>query len=504
MGCYSVACTVSHLSINSGDRVVYIPLLPKHWGIRNYPGQEHHLVGTHSNLIYSNCYFNPLTLPIKGQYNDYGALENVDRDANTEAIETFFNMPVEDFVKTIERNWCREYLNDQKKLAKNFIKNHKEFNNVSNDDLTEEFMLKMGFVKIEEESSMPTDSPADFEMKVENFYIFKDFPYKVAIRGDGKAKDARGYAIKGYEILEKDTDKKVKFREHSGFYKNYLLSDFAELTDYYLGIPEDFQEKVHIMENCSGMFIHEDVYNTLCEGSTRAEAPPEDEMLLDLGFILDENKKKDDRDDRFYYHPEVKDTEAYICVGCFGSPQFFDRDSRDKCYCGHWLKSSYELAEDYIEKHGVILDLTPYEKESCSMPIFRKLQKKIKEYDRFEGLDFYAKGVSLEIREAMLAANYFHGHPLSKTALRDGGLMAFDGWDCLKDIYLDYFKDGSISQAFCEWIAAKNEMFSANVFFFPAMSGEQHGNDLVSKRVLKASLAVIEEREKKYKEENCV
>jgi len=93
MGCFNVACSVSNLSINHCDRVVYIPLLPNNWGIRNYPDHKHHLVGTHSGLIYSNCYFNPLTLPIRGQYNDYGGIELVDQDANTVAIEKFFNMP---------------------------------------------------------------------------------------------------------------------------------------------------------------------------------------------------------------------------------------------------------------------------------------------------------------------------------------------------------------------------------------------------------------------------
>ena len=92
MGCFNVACSVSNLSINYGDRVVFIPLLPKNWTLRNHPSYKNHVVGKHSSLIYSNCYFNPLTFPIKGQYNDYGGLENVDKDANTEAIEKFFKM----------------------------------------------------------------------------------------------------------------------------------------------------------------------------------------------------------------------------------------------------------------------------------------------------------------------------------------------------------------------------------------------------------------------------
>ena len=121
MGCFNVACSVSNLSIHSGDRVVFIPLIPKHWNIRRYPRHKHHLVGTHSHLTYPNCYFNPLTFPIKGEYDDYGSLENIYNDANTKAIEKFFEMKIEDFITSVERNYCREYADDQNLIAKYFI-----------------------------------------------------------------------------------------------------------------------------------------------------------------------------------------------------------------------------------------------------------------------------------------------------------------------------------------------------------------------------------------------
>jgi len=475
MVCFNVACSVSNLSIGCGDRVVYIPLIPSNWYRRL--NKEPHLVGTHSGLIYSNCYFTPLTLPVKGHYNDYGGIDEVDRDANTEAIEKFFNMPIEDFVNTVERNWCREYLSDQKDITKNFLKKPELFNNVSKSDLTKEFMNEMGFEETEKA----------------NYYTFKDFPYLIKTRFGAKTE--------GYYILDKETEKEVKQREHNGFYRNYLLSDFAELTGYYIGISKEMQDKISIMENLSGMFIHEDIYNLLAKGSTRAEANPDEVMIKELGFVLDEDKKRENRDDRFYYHPEVEDNESYVCIGDYGSPKVFDKDTRDEYY-GDWLDSSYELAENYLEKHGVVLDLTPYEKESSSMPSFRNLQKNIKLYKAIQEEVCDPNDEVAKIR-ASLNKLKFWGHPLSGTNLRNDGLWAFEGWSYLEDIYSAYFEDGSIAKEFCEWNAAKGMMYSANVFFFPAMNGEQHGNDSVSKKVLTKSLEIIEEREKKWREENC-
>jgi len=483
MGCFNVACTVSHLSINCGDPVVYIPLLPKNWSIRNYPDYKHHLVGNQSGLIYSNCYFNPLTFPIKGQYNDYGGIENVEECANTKAIEKFFGMPIEDFVNSVERNWCREYLSDSKEIAKTFFKHPDLFNNVSDDDLTEDFMTEMDFVKDDK-----------------GLYTYKELPYKILVRGDGKTKDGKGRVIEGYHILEKETDKKIKDREHNGFYRNYLLSDLAELSGYYIGISDEYQEKISIMENLSGMFIHGDVYDLLSKGCSRAASGPDEEMLLELGFILDKDKKREDRDDNFYYHPEVEDKEAYVCMGY--SPAIFDKDVRDKYY-GDWVKSAYELSENYIAKHGVVLDLTPYEKESSSMPPFRKIQKLVQDYKSTKGYSRFDKDVPPEIKELFKKMPYLFGSPLGRTNLRTDGLWAFEDWDYLEDIYADYFEDGSIVEDYCEWVAAKGMMCSANVFFFPAMNGEQHGNDEVSKQVLQKSLDILVERERKYKEENC-
>jgi len=99
MGSFNVACTVSSISINSGDPVAFIPL-----EIARFPykiGDGNHM------LIYSHCFYIPVTMPIFGKYNDYGGVEHIIRDENIEIVETYFDKKikrirnVDDFGKSV-------------------------------------------------------------------------------------------------------------------------------------------------------------------------------------------------------------------------------------------------------------------------------------------------------------------------------------------------------------------------------------------------------------------
>jgi hypothetical protein len=68
MGSFNVACSISGLSIHCGDEVVYFPLEKT-----KYPN---HIIGDSNNmLIYPWCIYSPITLPIYGNYGDYGTVD---------------------------------------------------------------------------------------------------------------------------------------------------------------------------------------------------------------------------------------------------------------------------------------------------------------------------------------------------------------------------------------------------------------------------------------------
>lgn len=84
MGSFNSACSVSNISIGAGDPVAFIPL-----EVVKYPykiGDGNH------TLIYSHCFYAPVTMPIFGTYDDYGGLEDIEKDVNLEIIEKYFDI----------------------------------------------------------------------------------------------------------------------------------------------------------------------------------------------------------------------------------------------------------------------------------------------------------------------------------------------------------------------------------------------------------------------------
>lgn len=91
MGSFCVACSVSHLSIDPGDPILFLPLMPARFS----DGLNHRMLISNSGPAY---FFEPLTLPIRGVYDDYGYMGEIVEDANTEAIERYYGISIEEFV----------------------------------------------------------------------------------------------------------------------------------------------------------------------------------------------------------------------------------------------------------------------------------------------------------------------------------------------------------------------------------------------------------------------
>ncbi len=90
MGSFDVACSVSRITINGGDPVAYMPL--KLYKYAYDPEAKN------NTLIYSWCYYEPVCLPIFGEYFDYGFINQIEKNASTKAIEKHFDCPIETVV----------------------------------------------------------------------------------------------------------------------------------------------------------------------------------------------------------------------------------------------------------------------------------------------------------------------------------------------------------------------------------------------------------------------
>jgi len=91
MGSYNVACSVSNISIGPGERIAYFPLRPNQYA----KGFEGGPADGNNTLIHTNCYYYPVTLPIFGTYDDYGGIENIEKNLNTYILEKYFGQVIE-------------------------------------------------------------------------------------------------------------------------------------------------------------------------------------------------------------------------------------------------------------------------------------------------------------------------------------------------------------------------------------------------------------------------
>jgi hypothetical protein len=81
MGSWSVYCGISNISITAGHDCVLLPLKK----------------GTYSTYLP----YLPATLPIFGEYDDYGRIENIKEDANTKLIEEHFGISIDEFAQML-------------------------------------------------------------------------------------------------------------------------------------------------------------------------------------------------------------------------------------------------------------------------------------------------------------------------------------------------------------------------------------------------------------------
>ena len=90
MGCFNSSGFISRLPIRAGDRVVcFIGLTPD--GVNGH------------DLYDPDALVQPFFLPIRGSYDDYGSVCNIDKTPITEMYEKYSNMPIESLLESVER-----------------------------------------------------------------------------------------------------------------------------------------------------------------------------------------------------------------------------------------------------------------------------------------------------------------------------------------------------------------------------------------------------------------
>lgn len=103
MGHFSYTCHLTGLPITCGTKAVLLPILPKD-GF-GYEARHDVLTRYGQSCLVSNdgpnLYFEEMCFPIFGEYDDYGGLTEIEKDDNTEVLEKYFEMSIEEIVSCI-------------------------------------------------------------------------------------------------------------------------------------------------------------------------------------------------------------------------------------------------------------------------------------------------------------------------------------------------------------------------------------------------------------------
>lgn len=241
MGCFNVACSISSISIGEGTPCYFIPLIKKHHKSRkymraNFPDGYGFMDSPKSIITYPDDIFTPLTLPILGKYNDYGSLDDIVQDNNVDAIEKFFGVPIDDIISCAA---CDKGIDNYTSTVYQTYCVHKK--NMELFDST--YLINIGFEYSTEEGCFIHPHIKNAKLKIvpekkygqrEASFVIFDKDFKIICELD-----------KVY-----DPDSSLK----SCFLKNF---------DYYLNIRQEDQERVSILYNMSGMFVHADIFNLM-------------------------------------------------------------------------------------------------------------------------------------------------------------------------------------------------------------------------------------------------
>lgn len=259
MGCHDQACAVSRLPISymRGNKCYILPISKNEYSsLNNGPFYE----------------YSPFCLPIEGEYDDYGRIENIVKNHHTKYLENYFGLSIENIVKCLcdgRKNHGIEYNQFgslMEALGCNFSK------------ISKKNLLKMGF-------TVSDDNIVDHEIIVNNVKLnngeFDTEHYKTDVSKSwmGVEKDVK-YVLKKVDsyheyVVEmivndkivdtlEDISKLCKSfsNRRKNLKKNQRQSIYSNDTFVFgANIEKDVQDKMLILHNTTVCFIKKEIYD---------------------------------------------------------------------------------------------------------------------------------------------------------------------------------------------------------------------------------------------------
>lgn len=314
MGSFNVSCSASRISINCGMKVAFIPLLPNVYDMSiNFSDEKEvqqiaklrldHHVGTNTQLIYANCYYNPFCLPIIGTYDDYGSIGDIEKNDNTEAIEKFFGFSIEDFINVVGNN--HDAISVKYAI--------KKFNYKSDKKYSPDRINELGFELVEGKENTFIQP----RCKTHHIVLMKPTV-------EENDHDHGNYNVK---IVDSESGN-VKWESENNPYDigDDVVTEWEKHTKHLINFKEEDYHKILLLRKLSGMFIHYDIFTHIAHhvkdedkrsGKSVAQDYLKEDQLQALGFNKITDQWVIDSHHDILYRKEGFDYD--IKVGSYGS-----------------------------------------------------------------------------------------------------------------------------------------------------------------------------------------
>lgn len=243
MGSFNATCMVTGMEINSRrGQVLYLPFKMNHNTFKekrtlDYEGKAQSFWKGGETL------FTPYLLPIKGDYDTYGRLEEIVKDENSKAIEKHFGVSIDSFMKIV--SCSREFGSTLSSLTKAFLPAN-VFSIIDNNYSTfDQQLVSLGFEMVELEHQETGEIKKVYKHSETTFLVSED---------DDSESNYVKYTVHHFD------GRKQKF---SSNFNHDLFKVAIKENKFFLGVPKEKQDIVFELYGLSGAFIHPDIYEFL-------------------------------------------------------------------------------------------------------------------------------------------------------------------------------------------------------------------------------------------------
>ena len=230
MGQFNVSCSVSKLPLQNGDKVVAI-FLEKSKVLFTERGKIPDL----SFFNNSDDLYRPALLPIFGELDDFGGLEEIENDGHVESIKKYFKMSIEDIMEVTSTR--HKNLDTDSHFYKVF--NIPTMGNKTG--IMKENILRLKFT---EDNGIYTKVDCDFSMSYKN----KENSSQIEVTVNYKNKEKK-YSLNDLFTLQQEVYKDF----------NYILSLSMERQSL-------FVDTIKTISGFSTMYINRKIYDVMVSG----------------------------------------------------------------------------------------------------------------------------------------------------------------------------------------------------------------------------------------------